>query len=791
MKNIFILLLCLSSSLFAQNKYTVSGFVKELSSSEELIGANIVCEQLRIGATTNSYGFYSITLPEGTYSFRYSFIGFQDKVIEVALNKSQRLDVGMVPYAQELSEIILEDEALQKVRSIEMSVNKLDAKTVRELPAVLGEVDIIKSLQLLPGVTSVGEGANGFNVRGGSSDENLVLLDEMSLFNSSHLFGFFSVFNADAIKDMKLYKGGIPAEYGGRISSVLDVRQKDGNANSHHTSGGIGLISSRLMVEGPMWDKSSFMIAGRRSYGDLFLKLSPDSAINNNQLYFYDLNMKFNTWLGDRDRVFLSSYSGRDAFKFGDMFSSSWGNTTLNARWLHLFSDRLTSNFSYNLNNYDYLISVDQEAFQFDWVSKIKNHKLKYNLSYYHSNEHQFKFGASLNTYQFEPGLISPLTDTSVVNSFQMRNKFAYEPAIFAQDEWKVSERLLVKAGLRWSSFYRVGVDTLTVYEDGAIVYDESQNQYMDGDSIGEVIYGSNQTIKSYNALEPRLAIRYQIDESNSIKTSYQKINQYMHLITNASSPTPLDIWAPAGEFIKPLTGQQIALGYFHTSKDLKWDLSAEVYYKKLDNVLDYVDGADLEFNENIETEILYGDGRAYGLELMLEKKVGKLTGWVAYTLARTESKIEGLSTFDPGINLGAWYPNAQDKTHDLSIVALYKLNDKWSFSSSFVYATGIPTNYPISKYVYEGITIPHYAGRNQERLPDYHRLDVAATLRPRNNKDRDWNAEWVFSIYNVYNRKNASSLYFRESRDDENMTEAVQLSIFPIIPSVSYNFKF
>jgi len=791
MRKILYLFVLISTGVMAQNQLTISGFVKEKSSSEELIGANILCEELRVGVTTNSYGYYSMSLPAGDYKIRYSFIGYQDKVIDLNLTKSKRLDIEMEPYAQELSEIVLEADALHKVRSIEMSVNSLDVKSVKELPAVMGEVDIIKSIQLLPGVTSVSEGANGFNVRGGSSDENLVLLDEMNLFNSSHLFGFFSVFNADAIKDMKLYKGGIPAEYGNRISSVLDVRQKEGNANSYHASGGLGLISSRLMVEGPMWDKSSFMIAGRRSYGDLFLLLSKDSTINKNQLFFYDLNMKFNSWIGSKDRVFLSTYSGDDVFKFGDLISSSWGNTTLNARWLHLFSDKLVANLSYNYNNYNYIISIGEDDFSFDWESKIKNHKFKYDLSYYHSNKHQFKMGASLNTYHFVPGIITPTTDSATVNITELRNKFAYEPAVFIQDEWKVSERLLVKAGLRWSSFYRVGADTMRVYADGPLVYDELQNMYVHGDSIGLDVYGDNEIVQSYNAFEPRLAIRYQLNDLSSVKASYQKINQYMHLITNASSPTPLDIWAPAGKFIKPVTGQQLALGYFYTSENLKWDFSTEVYYKKLDNVLDYIDGADLQFNNNLETEILYGEGRAYGLELMLEKKEGKVKGWIAYTLAKSESLIPGLSDSDPGINNGNWYNNPQDKTHDLSIVAFYKHNKKWTFSSNFVFATGIPTNYPSAKYSYEGFTMPHYTGRNEARLPNYHRLDIAATLRPLKNENRKWDSEWVFSIYNVYNRKNASSLFFRQSSDDEHVTEAVQLSIFPIIPSVSYNFKF
>ena len=789
MNKIFILILCLSSSLFAQDKFTVSGFVKELSSSEELIGANIVCEDLSIGATTNSYGFYSISLPKGTYSIRYSFIGYKDKVVEVSMTEDKRLDVGLELYTEELNEIVIEDEAQQKVRSIEMSVNRLETKAVKQLAAVGGEVDIIKSIQLLPGVTSVGEGANGFNVRGGAADENLVLLDEMTLYNASHLFGFFSVFNADAIKDMKLYKGGIPAEYGSRISSVLDVRQKEGNSNFTEASGGIGLISSRLMVEGPLWDKSSFMVAGRRSYGDLFLALSNDSTIRDNKLYFYDLNMKLNSWLGEKDRLFLSSYMGRDAFKFGSLFASSWGNETVNLRWLHLFSDRVVSNLSYNFNDYDYLISILPEGFEFDWESKIKNHQLKYDVSYFHSNEHQIKGGLSVNKYHFEPGIIEPATDSSSIVTFNMRDKFAYETALFVQDEWKVSERLLVKAGLRWSSFHRMGADTILVYEDDApIRYDSMLGQYVNGEVVDSLFYGPNDVVKSYSNLEPRLSVRYQIDESRSVKASYQKINQYLHLITNASSPTPLDIWAPSGPFIKPLVGQQYALGYFYTSDNQKWELSSELYYKNLDNVIDYVDAADLEFNNHLETEILYGQGRAYGLEFMLEKKLGKLTGWMSYTFAKTESIIPGNGLGEPGINHGDWYPNPQDKTHDLSLVAFYKLNSKWSFSSNFVYATGIPTNYPVAKYEFEGIMIPHYSGsRNQERLENYHRLDFAATYKPRGNDLR----EWVFSIYNAYNRKNASSLYFRESIDNLGQTEAVQLSIFPIVPSVSYNFRF
>ena len=788
-RNLVFVLLLINSFILAQETYTLSGFIREELSSEDLIGANVVCENLNIGSTTDAYGFYSISLPEGTYSIRYSFIGYIDQVIQVSMTADKRMDILLKTFSEQLSEVVLEDEAQQKVRSIEMSVNRLETKSVKQLAALGGEVDIIKSIQLLPGVTSVSEGANGFNVRGGSVDENLVLLDEMTLYNASHLFGFFSVFNSDAIKDMKLYKGGIPAEYGSRVSSVLDVRQKEGNSNFTEASGGIGLISSRFLVEGPVWDRSSFMVAGRRSYGDLFLALAPDSAIRENKLYFYDLNMKFNTWVGDKDRLFLSSYIGRDAFKFGTLFASSWGNKTVNFRWLHLFSDQTVSNLSYNFNDYDYLISIQPEGFEFDWLSKIRNHQLEYDVSYYHSNAHQFKGGFSVNKYDFEPGIIEPAEDSSSINTFDMRDKFALETALYIQDEWKVSERLLVKAGLRWSSFHRLGADTILVYDNNEpIVYDSNLSQYLNGTVVDSLFYGTNDIVKSYSNWEPRLSVRYQIDESNSLKASYQKINQYLHLITNASSPTPLDIWAPSGPFIKPLKGQQYALGYFYTSDDQMWDLTTEFYYKTLDNVTDYVDAADLEFNNHLETEILYGEGRAYGLEVMLEKKSGKYTGWLSYTFANTESLVTGYGANDPGINLGSWYPNPQDKTHDLSLVAFYKKNQKWTFSTNFVYSTGIPTNYPEGKYEYEGIIVPHYPGkRNQERLEDYHRLDVAATYRPRGNERR----EWVFSIYNLYNRKNASSLYFKENEDLPGQTEAVKISIFPIVPSVSYNFKF
>lgn len=782
-----LLFFLISITSFSQEYFTISGFVREKKSAEELIGANITCKDLFIGVSSNTYGFYSMDLPAGNHSISFSFIGYSEGIFVINLTKDIRLDVELDLLSQQIDEIILEDNSMNKSRSIEMSVNNLDSKSIKKMAVVAGEVDILKSIQLLPGVTSIGEGANGFNVRGGAVDQNLVLLDEMTLYNSSHLFGFVSVFNSDAIKDMKLYKGGIPAKYGSRVSSVLDVRQKEGNSKFYETSGGIGLISSRLMVEGPMWDRSSFMVAGRRSYGDLFLALSKDSAISNNTLYFYDLNLKLNSWIGKKDRIFVSSYLGRDAFKFGNLFASSWGNSTLNLRWLHLFNDKILSNFTYNFNDYDYLISILPQGSEFDWISKIRNQQLSYKISYYHNSKHNFEGGFSLSSYHFEPGIIKPASDTSAIVEFEMRNKYSFETSIFIQDEWEISNRILIQPGIRFSSFYRLGQDTILNYESSPIVYNSYLGQYINGTSTDSLIYSQNEVISSFHNFEPRISLRFQINESNSFKLSFQRISQYLHLITNASSPTPVDIWAPSGPFIKPLIANQYAIGYFASPLSNKFELSVELYYKKLQNVIDYVDAADLDFNNHLETEILYGKGRAYGFEFMLEKKIGKLKGWISYTLARTESLISG-SIDEPGINFGNWYPNPQDKTHDFSIVTIFELNKKWNFSSSFVFITGIPTNYPVAKYQFEGISVPEFTGsRNQQRLPNYHRLDFSATFRPKENDTR----EWVFSIYNLYNRRNASALYFKSDENNLSQNTPVQLSIYPIVPSLTYNFKF
>lgn len=789
-RRLLFALTLISGLAFAQQK-TISGYIRDAENGEELIGASVLINDLKQGSVTNVYGFYSITIPEGMHELEFSYIGYETKKQNIDLKDNMQINIDLKASAEMIGEVTLTDKKQdQNIRQVEMSVAKLDAKTVKKVPAVLGEVDIIKSIQLLPGVTSAREGANGFNVRGGSVDQNLILLDESTIYNSSHLFGFFSVFNADAVKNMKLYKGGIPAQYGGRLSSVLDVRQREGNTKEFHGSGGIGLISSRLLLEGPIAkDKSSFMIAGRRSYADLFLKLSPDENLRDNSAYFYDLNLKANYILNNNNRFFLSGYLGRDAFAFGDLFQSSWGNSNINLRWNHVFNDRLFSNLTAIYSIYDYNINIKPPGSEFQWTSNIINNNLKYDLTYYLNKNNTMRFGGELINYSFEPGIIEPI-EGSDVQSLRLDDKFALEPAIYFSNEQTVSERLSVQYGIRASAFYRMGKQVVPVYEnDAPVVFDHNQNQYINGTEIGEEEYGSGDVIESFMGLEPRLAVRYALDDENAIKASYNRTRQNIHLITNASSPSPLDIWAPSGSFIDPQIADQYAIGYFKNFQDNTYEASVELYYKDMQNQLDYVDFADLEINNNIETELLQGDGRAYGLELLVRKNKGRFTGWISYTLARTERKIEGLGVGDPGINNGDWYVAPYDKTHDLSITGMYEFNKKWSFSANFILASGIPTNYPKAAYDYGGFIAPFYDGtRNQERLPLYHRLDIGATMQGK--KTDKWETEWIFSVYNLYNRQNASSIFFRQN-EDTNRTEAVQLTIFGIVPSVTWNFKF
>lgn len=784
-----IIFLLLSSTLFAQEKYSISGTVKDQSSGETLFGATVFIKDSSIGTNTNEYGFYSITAPLGSYTLIISYLGFDDIEKEVVLDKDQSIMIELAETSNQLNEVILRTEDSEEIslRKPQMSVSKLNVATIKQMPAVLGEIDIIKSIQLLPGVTNNGEGSSGFNVRGGSVDQNLVLLDETIIYNTSHLLGFFSIFNADAIKDIKLYKGNIPAQFGGRASSVLDVRQKDGNNKNFALTGGIGSVSSRLAIEGPIVkDKSSFLVAGRGSYAHLFLKLSED--LKDNSAYFYDLNLKTNFEINENNQLFLSAYFGRDVFTFAENFNSSYGNGSGNLRWNHVFNDKIFSNLSLNYSKYDYQLEIN--SFEFDWISQIDNYNLKYGLSYYINNDIQLDFGINGIHYLFNPGEISPTSETSGINYFLLDQKRAVEGGLYIGAEHRISPKISLQYGLRFSSFARLGGQSLVDYEnDQPVVYNKALEIYERGTPIGQTAYDENEVISSFGYLEPRLAVSYQINDHSSIKAGYSRVAQYIHLLSNTTSVTPIDVWTPSGPFIEPQLSDQYALGYFKKFNNNMLSLEVEAYYKEVDNRIDYIDGSNLIGNNTIETEILSGEAKAIGLEFLLRKTQGSLTGWVAYTISKSEQRTPGGNAGGPGISGGNWYYTPYDRTHDISITGSYRLNKKWSFGANFIYQTGRPVTYPDGQYEYEGLSIANYSDRNSDRLTSYNRLDISATLVP-GKPNKKWRGEWVFGIYNVYDRKNAASISFSQNKET-GLNEATRIAIFGIVPSVTYNFKF
>ena len=793
-----VIVLLLQPSLLAQsNKVTLKGKVKEAETGEDLIGASVFVTETGGGAVSNAYGFYSLVLEPGTYTIKVSFIGFETITRRLELKADQNLDFELGQAANELEEVVVYAEAQDaNVKDTKMSVAKIDAATIKQLPSVFGEADIIKSIQLLPGVSSSGETSGGFNVRGGAADQNLILLDEATIFNTSHLFGLVSVFNADAIKDVTLYKGGIPAGYGGRLSSVLDVRQKDGNSKEFGGSAGIGLISSRLNLEGPLGGgKGSFLLAGRRSYVDLFLPAIIDDPPT---VFFYDVNVKANYTLNENNRIYLSGYFGRDNFSVDDLLNNDWGNLAINARYNHVFSNRLFSNFSFIYSDYRYNFDI-QRSDGYEWEAHIENINLKSDFSLFLEGENQLDFGANLLYYDFNPGEITPNTEASVAPT-TLDAKFAFEPAAYVSYRKKLSSRLQVDAGLRFSAFLRMGQEEIRQYEnDQPVIYNSALGRYEEGQVVGSESFESGEVISSFFNAEPRLAFNYTLSPTSSVKASYNRTTQYIHLISNSVSPTALNIWTPSGPFLEPQIADQVAIGYFRNFKDNLFETSIEAFYKDMQNQVDYVDGANIRLNNYLETELLSGDGRAYGLEVYVRKKRGRFTGWLSYTWSRSERRVNGVNAEDPGINLGEYYPSNFDKTHDLSISGFYKLNKRVSLSANFIYQTGMPTNYPASRYEFGGLVGANFEGRNQQRLPDNHRLDVSLTLQGKETKK--WDTSWVFSLYNLYNNQNAFDVTFspvNAARDAEIAnfynqrfdTEATQ-SFIGFFPNITYNIKF
>jgi hypothetical protein len=783
--SIFLFILT-SMSSFSQEKFTISGTISDKKNNETLIGVNIIVKGTKSSVITNEYGFYSLTLPKGDYEISISFISYETIDEKISLNQDIKKNYSLIESGELLQEVIIKEKVGTNTRKPEMSVNKMSIATIKQMPVVLGEVDIIKSILFLPGVTNAGEGQSGFNVRGGGADQNLVLLDEATIYNSSHLFGFFSVFNPDAIKDLKLYKGGVPARFGGRASSVLDIYQKDGNSTGFHMNGGIGLISSRLLAEGPIVkNKGSFIVAGRGSYAHLFLKLSN----NENSAYFYDLNTKLNYKLNKNNNLYLSGYFGRDVFSLNQSFTNTYGNSTLNLRWNHLFSDQLFSNLSLIYSDYYYGLNLDFVGF--NWDSGIKNYNIKYDFKYYLSDKIKMNFGANGIYYDFNPGTIEPSRSDSGINFRQLEKKYAFEPAFYVGAEQKLTDNINIEYGLRYSLFYRLGNSTQNIYANNqAVIFDNDLKIYEKATPIGTESYGKNEVIADFNNLEPRFSVAYELDENKSVKASYNRMVQYLQLVTNTASPTPLDVWTPSDNFIKPQIADQIAIGYFANFKEDAYSLEVESFFKKVKNRMDYIDGADLIANEAIEQVILNGEMRSYGLEVMFKKNTGKFNGWISYTLSRSEQRTPGRTANETGINNGNWYRSAYDKTHNVAITSSYKLNQKWNFGANFVLQTGQPVTYPNGQYTYQGITVPSYGLRNENNLPLYHHLDISATLTPKRSGNKRWKGEWVFSVYNLYARKNAASISFRQNQDS-GQNEAIKLSIFGIVPAVSYNFKF
>ena len=756
---------------YAQEKHTISGTIKEKRSGEVLIGASAYLMELpKTGTVSNAYGFYSITAPAGNYTLIVSFAGFTQDSVKIILDKNISVPIQLLPASAAMMEVVVTSKKKNdNVTKPIMGVQKLSVNEIKNVPVLFGEKDVLKTIQLLPGVKSAGEGSSGFYVRGGGADQNLILLDEATVYNASHLLGFFSSFNSDAIKDLTLYKGAMPAEYGGRLSSVVDIKMNDGNNQDYHANGGIGLIASRLNVEGPIVkDKGSFIVSGRRTYADLFLKLSRDSAIKNNSLYFYDFNVKANYKINDNNRVYLSGYFGKDNLGFGGTFGIDYGNSTATARWNHIFNSRLFSNTSFIYSNYNYNIKINSGNNNIIIKSKIEDVSLKQDFQYFVNNDNKINFGFNIINHRISPGIVD-VSGTSSFNPTNLPVKYALENAAYISHELSPAEKIKLNYGLRLSAFSILGPGDFNSY-----------------DSSGNIIYTRTFTgstvVKSYINLEPRFSASYQLQENSSIKASYTRNVQNLHLLSNSASTNPTDLWIPSSPNVQPEIADQVSLGYYRNFDDNKYEFSSEVYYKTMQNQIDYKNGAQLRANANVESQLLFGKGRAYGWELFLKKKYGKLTGWVSYTLSRTEKLIGG-------INKSNWYPDKQDQTHNMAVVAIYQASKKWTFSSNFVYNTGNAVTFPSGKYQVNGQTAFYYTERNGYRMPAYHRLDFAATLQVKKRKKSE--GSWTFSLYNVYGRENAYSIEFKDDPNDPTKTQAVRTALFRWVPSVTYNFKF
>ena len=766
---ITIILLFQLAFIHAQPNVAVMGNIKDASNGEDLIGATIYIEQLKTGTVSNAYGFYSLSMKPGFYTFRVSFLGYETQYFTLSVDKQITYNIKLAPGTEELGEVVVRTEAInQNIIGNEMGAFLLDPKVIKAIPVLFGEQDILKTIQLMPGVSSAGEGSSGFFVRGGQADHNLVLLDDAPVYNPSHLLGFFSVFNSDAINSVKLYKGGVPAQFGGRASSVLDINMREGNSERFTASGGVGLISSRLTLEGPIGEKgSSFLLSGRRTYADLFLLFSKNETIRNSQLYFYDLNLKTNFELGSKDRIYLSGYMGRDALSTS-IFGFNWGNKVATLRWAHVFSPKLFSNTSLIYNDYNYNTEFDLD-FSFVLNAGIVGRTFKQRFTYYATPNNTLSFGVELNDYVFKPGSLEIVSLQNEVQKFSVSEKEGLESAAYISNEQKIGGRLTLGYGIRLTNFVRFGPSNEFLFNNR-------------GEITDTMTYTSGEWYSPYWNWEPRLNATFVFDDNTSVKAGFNRMAQYIHLLQNATAGTPVDYWIASSPNVKPQLADQVSLGVFRNLRNHRYQMSMEAYYKTMQNQIDYKTGADLVLNEMVESELLYGKGLAYGVELLLEKKEGQLTGWIAYTLARSLRQIDG-------INRGDWYPARQDRLHDISVVAMYQLNKKWTFSGNWVFYTGSAVTFPAGKYYVDGKIASLYTERNGYRMPNYHRFDIGVTWLLAERKY--YRSEINFSVYNAYAQKNPYSYVFREDDENPGQIKTTMVYLFSAIPSVTWNFKF
>jgi hypothetical protein len=772
-------LLLLSVFAFAQKKVTLSGYMRDAESGESLLFATVYVKEPAIAAQTNNYGFYSVSVTPGTYTVIFSYVGYATRTETIDLSESKTLNVDMQSTTTLKEVQVTSQRQDENIKGTEMGTISLSVEKIKTLPVIFGETDILKSLQLMPGVQSAGEGSSGFYVRGGGPDQNLMLLDDAVVYNTGHLFGFFSVFNSDALKNVTLIKGGMPANYGGRLSSVVDVSMKEGNMKEFHGEGGIGLIASRLTLEGPIKkEKGSFMVSGRRTYIDLLIKPFASEQFRGSGYYFYDANLKANYKITEKDRVYLSGYFGRDVFSFKNTSGSfnaeiPWGNSTATLRWNHQFSDRLFLNTTGVYNDYKFSFGATQRDFEIKLSSGIRDYNIKSDLDYFTSFNHHFRAGLAFTNHKFIPNQLSGRSGQVTLNPDNALLKYANEAGAYIMDDFDLTKWLRINAGVRYSYFGQVGPYTQYQYD-------------IAGRKTDSTIFKNGELVKRYGGWEPRINLRFALNDVSSIKASAAKAYQYIHLVSNNGSTLPTDLWLPSTFYVRPQQAWQYSLGYFRNFFDNMLETSVEVYYKDMKNQIEYRQGYIPSTIRDPELDFVFGKGEAYGAEFFINKRKGKFTGWVGYTLAWT------YRTF-PDLNNGERYPAKYDRRHDLSVVGTYEHNKKWTFSSVFVYGTGNAITLPTNYYFVDNSIVPEYSKLNAYRIFPYHRLDISAIYKPVPKKPRRWQSSWAFSIYNIYSRQNPYFLYVDTEGDVSTGVKAkvMQVSIFPILPSITYNFQF